>query len=198
MKETIEITRDHIGIFDNFFNDSLIDNYISHFQNLEKNGMVFSRKPKNFSHHIDDKSCALVKDSFYKEISIPYVLGEFVEIFFSKCYKEYLEKFSILNEYDKHGILDAKVQKTSPGEGYHLWHSENMKMHHRNRICVFSLYLNDVYDGGETEFLYQKKRFKPIKNRLLIWPATYTHLHRGNPTISNDKYLLTGWVEYVV
>jgi len=198
MNKKIEITNDHIGIFDNFFEDSLIDFYINHFQNLEKNGLTFNRKPNSFSHHIDDQSCALIKDSFYKEIPIPYVMKEFVQIFFEECYSKYLEEYSILNEYDKHGILDAKIQKTTPGKGYHLWHSENKSMRFRNRICVFSLYLNTVSDGGETEFLYQKKRFNPIKNRLLIWPATYTHLHRGNPPLSGDKYLLTGWVEYII
>jgi len=57
------------------------------------------------------------------------------------------------------------------------------------------LYLNDDFEGGETEFIYQKDRIKPRKNRLVIWPATYTHVHRGNPPINGDKYIITGWVE---
>jgi hypothetical protein len=57
------------------------------------------------------------------------------------------------------------------------------------------LYLNDVEEGGETEFLYLKKRIKPQQNRLLIWPAGFTHTHRGNPPLSNNKYIITGWVE---
>ena len=68
----------------------------------------------------------------------------------------------------------------------------------RDRICAFLLYLNDVEEGGETEFLYLKKRFKPIKNRLLLWPAGYTHTHRGNQPINQSKYILTGWIEYGV
>ena len=67
---------------------------------------------------------------------------------------------------------------------------------HRNRLLVFSLYLNDGYEGGETEFLFQKKRMKPQKDRLLIWPAQFTHTHRGNTVLKGDKYLLTGWVEF--
>jgi len=57
--------------------------------------------------------------------------------------------------------------------------------------------LNDVEEGGETEFLYLKKRFKPIRDRLLIFPAGFTHTHRGNPPLSGDKYILTGWVEFM-
>ena len=42
------------------------------------------------------------------------------------------------------------------------------------------VYLNDVTEGGETEFLYQKCRFKP-KKMWIVWPAQFTHVHRGNP-----------------
>ena len=54
------------------------------------------------------------------------------------------------------------------------------------------IYLNDVEEGGETEFLYQRKKLKPTKNRAVIWPGSYTHLHRGNPPMET-KYILTGW-----
>ena len=78
------------------------------------------------------------------------------------------------------------------GEGYHFWHCENAAMKARNRILAFMVYLNDVTEGGETEFLYQKCRFKPEKNTMLVWPAQFTHVHRGNPPLSNDKYIITG------
>ena len=87
-------------------------------------------------------------------------------------------------------------QKTKVGEGYHFWHCENAEMKARNRILAFMVYLNDVNEGGETEFLYQKCRFKPEKNTMLVWPSQFTHVHRGNPPLSNDKYIITGWVEY--
>jgi hypothetical protein len=58
------------------------------------------------------------------------------------------------------------------------------------------LYLNDVEDGGETEFLYQRMRVKPKQGTLLIWPAGFTHTHRGNPPLSNNKYVITGWSEF--
>jgi len=58
------------------------------------------------------------------------------------------------------------------------------------------LYLNDVEEGGETEFLYQKMRVKPTKGTILIWPADWTHTHRGNPPLSGDKYIYTGWMEH--
>ena len=56
------------------------------------------------------------------------------------------------------------------------------------------IYLNDVPDGeGETEFLYQRRRIKPTKGTVVIFPAGYTHVHKGNTMFTTDKYILTGW-----
>jgi hypothetical protein len=53
-----------------------------------------------------------------------------------------------------------------------------------------------VQEGGETEFLYQHMRVKPEQGTLVIWPAAFTHTHRGNPPLSNEKYIVTGWTEF--
>ena len=119
-----------------------------------------------------------------------------MEQFFSKVYPLYVEKYSTLSRHSRHTIFDIKIQKTEPAEGYHIWHAENENHETRNRIMSFILYLNDVEQGGETEFLYQKARVEARRNRLVLWPSGYTHLHRGNPPLSGTKYILTGWVEY--
>ena len=61
------------------------------------------------------------------------------------------------------------------------------------RRFVVQAYLNTIKEGGETEFLYQNKRIKAVQGTLLIFPAGYTHVHRGNPPIGQDKYILTSW-----
>jgi hypothetical protein len=58
------------------------------------------------------------------------------------------------------------------------------------------VYLNDVEQGGETEFYFQNLKSKPKQGTLVIAPATFTHTHRGNMPISNDKYIFTSWVLY--
>jgi hypothetical protein len=64
------------------------------------------------------------------------------------------------------------------------------------RFLTFILYLNNVEEGGETEFLYQQTRIKPVENRFVLWPTGMTHIHRGNPPLKGEKYILTGWVEW--
>ena len=55
------------------------------------------------------------------------------------------------------------------------------------------IYLNDDYEGGETEYLYYKKRIQPERGKLLIWPAGITHCHRGGLVLKGNKYVATGW-----
>lgn len=94
-----------------------------------------------------------------------------------------------------------KLQYTKPGGGFHAWHSEseaivngsdNLRM--ATRIFTWTLYLNDVEYGGETEFLHYGIRLKPTKGTICIFPALFTHTHRGNPPYSGDKYIATGWI----
>ena len=89
-----------------------------------------------------------------------------------------------------------KIQKTLPTEGYHVWHVEhNANDGMEKRALAYGIYLNDVKDGGETEFLNFSTRVKPKKGRIVIWPAAFPYVHRGNPPLSGEKYLLTSWMD---
>jgi hypothetical protein len=96
-------------------------------------------------------------------------------------------------------IVGYKIQKTLPTEGYHPFHIEfDTKFITIKRIGVWTVYLNDVEEGGETEFLYQLKRIKPQKGTICIFPAGYTHTHRGNTPFSGEKYIMTGWLDMIL
>ena len=182
----------HIGIFKNFMPDELINGYMNYFNNCEKQGIVFPRKADET--FVSDHAFNTIMDA--PHVPMTYNNKPFIDLFFKEAYPLYVQKYSYLKRLSTHNILEVKIQKTKIGEGYHTWHCENAEMKARNRILAFMVYLNDVTEGGETEFLYQKCRFKPEKNTLLIWPSQFTHVHRGNPPLSNDKYIITGWVEY--
>jgi hypothetical protein len=58
------------------------------------------------------------------------------------------------------------------------------------------IYLNDVTEGGETEFYYQQHFETPEQGKLIIWPSDWTYLHRGIPSPTQVKYILTGWFRH--
>jgi hypothetical protein len=67
----------------------------------------------------------------------------------------------------------------------------------RDRHLVFMTYLNDVEEGGETEWFHQNLRIKPEKGLTVIWPSDWTFTHRGLPSTIQDKYIITGWFNYI-
>ena len=110
----------------------------------------------------------------------------------SACLKEYTQVFGHMKEVPLYSITQ-KIQKTPAGGGYHVWHDESSSLQHSGRSLVWMIYLNDNFEGGETEFLYYKKRIKPSRGTLLIWPAGLTHCHRGGLVLKGTKYVATGW-----
>lgn len=89
-----------------------------------------------------------------------------------------------------------KIQMTKPSQGYHVWHCENSDLLNKGRFLTWILYLNDIEEGGETEFIHLSQRISPKTGRLVIFPAGWTHAHRGNPPLEGTKYIATGWMEY--
>jgi len=106
--------------------------------------------------------------------------------------REYVEIFESLKLCNLTSV-QQKIQKTTKSGGYHNWHFEQIAYENSSRVLVWSIYLNDVKEGGETEFLYQSERVKAEQGKILVFPANFLYTHRGNPPLSGDKYILTGW-----
>jgi hypothetical protein len=115
------------------------------------------------------------------------------------CLKEYVNLYKYSEETISAFYMSEpwNVQHYLPGKHYSAWHCENNgEPLFRYRHLAFMTYLNDVTDGGETEFLYQTTKVRPEKGLTLIWPAHWTHTHRGLPSPTQDKFVTTGWYEF--
>lgn len=97
--------------------------------------------------------------------------------------------------FDRVFYPDIKIQKSEPGGGYCSWHCEQGKAD-ATRFAVWMIYLNDVPEGGATEFWLQNKSVQPKMGTTVIWPAGYSHFHRSAPDLKSDKYIATGWFVY--
>lgn len=114
--------------------------------------------------------------------------------------KKYIQKFKFVDFYGPWDIVDSiNIQHYKPTEGFYAWHTErtSSKLPGCARHMVFMTYLNDVTEGGETEFYYQEVKFQPKKGLTVLWPADWTHTHRGIPSMTQHKYILTGWYNFL-
>ena len=89
------------------------------------------------------------------------------------------------------------MQRYLPGEGFSSYHCERAGLKHSNRMLVWMVYLNDVTDRGETEFYFQHHFETAQQGKLIIWPSDWMYLHRGIPSPTQTKYILTGWFTYL-
>jgi hypothetical protein len=91
------------------------------------------------------------------------------------------------------------LQRYSGGRGgYPYWHCElfprDPQADTLHRHLLWTIYLNDGFGEGETEFLHQQRKIAPKTGSLLIAPAAFTHTHRGNRPQDGDKFIATSWV----
>jgi hypothetical protein len=189
---------DFIRVYDNAVSREFCKGIIEYFEWCIENNKVWSRSEAG--HVKKDLSTALNPQNFWEiDFAFEHLSGyinEFNDVFWNQAYKSYCEEFSTLNDVQKHSIFTYKVQKTQPGGGYHVWHCEQDSTERSRRIGTYILYLNDIVEGGETEFLYQSSRVSAKEGRLCIFPSSYTHTHRGNPPLKGNKYIMTGWIEF--
>ena len=193
---------DFVGVFKNAYDDKYCDKVIELFDDSIGRGFGYSRQESEAATVLQKKDIAIDNGICQQEDNmllqtLHYSIGnEFNKVFWEDCYPLYAEEYPALKDSDSHTIYTNKIQKTSPKGGYHVWHYESGNRAYANRLLTYILYLNDIEDGGETEFLYQSQRVKPEKGTLVIFPAGFTHVHRGNPPLKEDKYIITGWVEF--
>ena len=169
---------------DNQLCDSLIDYFDSNqdkFEGHSSNGVDKTIK--------DSTDCYLSND----ELGNQYVQQ------LSLVAKEYVNVYPYVDYYGAWGIGERiNIQKYEPQQGYFGWHTERGTDQHpqASRHMVFMTYLNDVIDGGETEFYHQDVKVKAEKGLTIIWPADWTHTHRGITSTTQSKYIVTGWFNY--
>jgi len=141
-----------------------------------------------------------IKDSTDVLIDKNHVLEELYIKELSVVIEKYIEQYSYCSWSTSWGLLESiAIQQYAPGGGYKEWHCERAsgKFPVSARHLVFMTYLNDVTDQGETEFWYQELKIKPVKGLTVIWPADWTHTHRGIPSPSQEKFIVTGWLSFV-
>ena len=112
-----------------------------------------------------------------------------------KCFIDYQKQWPFLkNFFQSVDIGGFNIQKYSPGGHFSKLHTEKFSIGTLHRIFAWMIYLNDVEDGGETNFLHYDLKVKPEKGKMLIWPAEWTHAHSGEILNSGFKYIVTGWM----
>ena len=107
---------------------------------------------------------------------------------------KYCNKYNITDQIRT--CISNHLQYYKPKGGYPTLHFERNTKNSK-RILVYMLYLNTVTDEGGTNFPFQNITLSAIKGNLVIWPAEFTHPHKGIISPTKEKYIATGWFELI-
>ncbi len=191
--------KEFIGIYDESVPVELCNEFVVNFEEAKKNRTIIDLSdPENEMGIIEGATPRLERKDEVMYVA-PLISTVYpkppVHAYFEllkECFKCYVKRYGI--EFGGVIFNDVfKIHKVRKSEGYHAWHYEKSTPETIDRIMAYMTYLEVPKKGGETEFLHQSLRIEPIVGRTLIWPATYTHMHRGNPPLDGEKMYITGW-----
>jgi len=194
VEKTVSINN-FIGVYDNYITKEECNKAIKLYEDQNKFNNTINR--------IGAEQASILQKQDQQFFAAPFNLDVWWEdlkpliLNFDLAWTHYSKNVGALEAYggDPFHFTTLKIQKTLPTEGYHVWHIEHGKGYENEpRAFVFSVYLNDVEEGGETEFLNFSQRVKSKRGRIVIWPAAFPYVHRGNPPLSGEKYILTSWM----
>ena len=111
-----------------------------------------------------------------------------------KGINRYADQYTSLSSVDKWKYDSVFNFQKYDGEnyGYFKWHTEHCSKYPR-RMLVWMFYLNNAKSG--TEFMHFPTVHAKM-GRLVIWPSSWTHLHKGVIPNKGLKYIITGWISF--
>jgi len=160
---------------DNIFSDQECDELINLYKPLSK----FDGEDIKYYSFLE-----LDPNKFKYDYKINYLLDEYV-----KQYPEAGKTASIWT------MTTMRFKHFKPGESFYTWHSEN-NMTYPHRVLAMQIYLSNHNCG--TEFSNYNKTIKSDIGKVVLFPAYFTHTHRGQICPENkDRYIITGYVNFI-
>ena len=175
---------------------SICDELIAYFElNKNKQKIGVSGVGKN----LDVKNSTDIRIA-PKDMKLPgnEIFEEYFHNLYS-CYQDYSTEWPFLTTFAENlQISDFNLQRYQSGQHFQQLHTERSSLETLHRVFAWMTYLNDVdqEDGGSTLFSHYDLAIQPRKGLTLIWPAEWTHAHKGNVLKANNKYIITGWMTF--
>jgi prolyl 4-hydroxylase len=181
---------EYIYCKDNIFSDELLDQIIRYFEHSEKKYKGTIGTNNNINEDI--KKCT--------ECIIPPDLMKIIINGIDNIVSDYINNFILSN--NNLAYTHFKIKKYIKNSDYFKKHCDISSIINCSRQLAIIIYLNNVDEGGET-ILYKMNtdvilmKIKPKKGRILIFPTNFCFNHSGEIPLSNDKYIINGFLSYI-
>ena len=172
---------DFIGMYENVYPDGFCNHLITEFERLLVSGACNNRpetenttktKKEDFHYFMNLKNHSM---SSFNDVCVTDLFLNGLQ----NCFDNYTDKFDILKEFTLR-CTSIKMQKTDPGAGYHIWHSEQGPDSDAARCLVYSAYLNTINEAGEKFSRKLEKGKVDYSNACMMFHSKKVSLEVGN------------------
>ena len=180
-----------VGIFPNAISDKVCLKFVKWFDTVSEQGITMSSMERTKISINDRKDEVIVIPNDLPLNCFPSGMVNSLWESISDCFQIYYKEYDMRQNVTSYSF---KMHRVQPTGGYHVWHHEHDFVA-PYRVLAWMVVLEAPEAGGETEFMFQSMRVESKVGQLLIWPAGFTHKHRGNPPLEGHKTYITGWFE---
>lgn len=185
----------YIRIYDNAFSKEFCKFLIEQFETKKEqfNSTRLSEHEWEF-----DYRCFEEVNICEEEVFKPYLKQYYARI--KQIYDHYAKDVG-LKYFPKDAALEAARMKKYENNDVDQfgWHTDVGDLQSASRFLAMFTYLNDVKEGGETEFesnIEDVFTVTPKCGRIVVFPPMWMFPHRGKKPISNSKYILSTYLHY--
>ena len=138
----------------------------------------------------------------FSQININQSYPEYIKILSSvtlSSLKKYKEEFPDFCKWFPPRIFleEFRIKKYNGGTSDRFDLHVDIQDHESSRrVLAFLFYLNDNYEGGETEFPYHSRKIQPKSGSVLVFPPNWQYPHAGLPVRKGTKYILSTYLHY--
>ena len=185
---------DFIGVYENAVPHKMCQKIIDYFEDnkeLQYRGRFIKDGEIIRAPEVKD-SVDMNLDLLDEDAPPSVIISRIIEFFTGQYLEKYRSTF-VVSPFSAEKLYN--IQRYNPGQGYHALHCENYGPG-VNRVLAWTLYLNTITDGGGTYYPEYDKTIDAVEGKFCIFPAFWTHTHKGIVSNTETKYIATGWYSY--
>jgi len=191
-----------IGRYQNAGFESVADGVMEFFErrvDLQRPGVAFGPGGNNAEPAKVSTDISLVANS--RKDAESFALSDIIMRGVSAGLEQYLQERPLFRQVCPEQELFVmpvfNLQRYAPGEGFRQWHCDwtisDEATEPVHRVLAWILYCDSVEEAG-TEFHWQEHHEVAERGKLVIFPASPSHIHRGRVNSELSKTIATGWI----
>ena len=185
---------DYIKTYDDMVDKSFCSEIIEQFESDSEHQVFIDRLQCPTFTELNISQRYLAKDVTWMSIQ-KQIQNHFVE-----AVSEYMEELDLRDiEFPpKYVFEEFRLKRYIGGTEQQFKDHVDVGDHNSaRRFLVCFLYLNDVEEGGTTDFPKLNLQVSPQCGRILVFPSTWMYRHAGRPVIEGNKYILGTYLHYL-